>query len=103
MKGLSGMVKQAQQLQAKMAALQEELGHRTVEATSGGGMVTVTVNGKQELLSLIIEPDILKDEDRELIQDLVLAAVNEGLNRSREMVQNEMQKLTGGLNIPGLV
>ena len=103
MKGLSSMVKQAQQLQAKMAALQEELGHRTVEATSGGGMVTVTVNGKQELLSLVIEPDILKDEDRELIQDLVLAAVNEGLNRSREMVQNEMRNLTGGLNIPGLV
>lgn len=103
MKGISNMVKQAQQLQAKMAALQEELGQRTVEATSGGGMVTVTVNGKQELLSLAIEPGILKDEDPELIQDLIMAAVNEGLNRSRDMVQNEMQKLTGGLNIPGLV
>ncbi len=103
MKGLSNMVKQAQQLQSKMAALQEEMGHRTVEAASGGGMVTVVVNGKQELLSLAIEPEILKDEDPELIQDLILAAVNEGLNRSREMVQSEMQKLTGGLNIPGLV
>ena len=103
MKGLTDMVKQAQQLQSRMAALQEELGHRTVEATSGGGMVAVVVNGKQELLSLSIEPDILKDEDPELVQDLVLAAVNEGLNRSREMVQNEMKKLTGGLNIPGLM
>ena len=103
MKGLGNMVKQAQQLQSKMAALQEELGHRKVEASSGGGMVSVAVNGKQELLSLTIEPDILKEEDRELIQDLVLAAVNEGLNRSREMVQQEMAKLTGGLSIPGLM
>ena len=103
MKGLTNMVKQAQELQSKMAALQEELGQRTVEAASGGGMVSVVVNGKQELLSLAIEPEIIKDEDPELIQDLILAAVNEGLNRSREMVQNEMQKLTGGLNIPGLM
>ena len=103
MKGLTNMVKQAQQLQTKMAELQEELGTRTIEAASGGGMVTVVVNGKQELLSINIEPEILKDEDPELIQDLILAAVNEGLNRSREMVQNEMQKLTGGLNIPGLM
>ena len=103
MKGLGNMVKQAQQLQSKMAALQDELGHRKVEASSGGGMVSVVVNGKQELLTLTIEPDILKDEDQELIQDLILAAVNEGLNRSREMVQQEMAKLTGGLNIPGLM
>ena len=104
MKGLGDMMKQAQQLQTKMAALQEELGRRTVEATSGGGMVTVVVNGRQELLSLVIEPEVVADNDPEMLQDLILAAVNEGLNRSREMVQNEMRKLTGGLNlnIPGL-
>jgi len=104
MKGFGDMVRQAQQLQTKMAALQEELGRRIVEASSGGGMVTVKVNGRQELVSLVIEPEVVADNDPEMLQDLVLAAVNEGLNRSREMVQNEMRKITGGLNlnIPGL-
>ena len=102
MKGLQDLMKQAQQLQAKMAALQENLGRRTVEAAAGGGMVTVVVNGRQELLKLTIEPEVIVAEDRELLQDLILAAVNEGLNRSRELAQGEMRQLTGGLQVPGL-
>jgi DNA-binding YbaB/EbfC family protein len=102
MKGLQDLMKQAQQLQARMAALQEELGRRTVEAAAGGGMVTVVVNGRQELVKLTIEPEVIIAEDRELLQDLVLAAVNEGLNRSRDLAQGEMRQLTGGLQVPGL-
>lgn len=102
MKGMGNLMKQAQQLQGRIAALQEELGGRTVEATAGGGMVKVTVNGKQELVSLTIEKEVIDPEDKEMLEDLVAAAINEGLNRSREMVQSEMAKLTGGLNIPGL-
>lgn len=102
MKGMGNLMKQAQQLQGRIAALQEELGGRTVEATAGGGMVKVTVNGKQELVSLTIEKEVIDPEDKEMLEDLVAAAINEGLNRSREMVQTEMAKLTGGLNIPGL-
>jgi len=103
MKNIGDMVKQVQQLQTKMASLQEELGHLTVEATAGGGMVSVVVNGRQELVSLAIEPEVVSPNDLEMLQDLIQAAVNEGLNRSREMVQAEMKKLTGGLSIPGLV
>lgn len=102
MKGLGNIVKQAQQLQSQMAQLQEELAVRTVEGSSGGGMVRVVVNGKQELLSLVVEPEVIDPQDAEMLQDLILAAVNDGLNRSREMVQTEMQKLTGGMNIPGM-
>ena len=102
MKGMGNIMKQAQQLQGRIAALQEELGGRTVEATAGGGMVKVTVNGKQELVSLTVEKEVIDPDDKEMLEDLVAAAINEGLNRSREMVQSEMAKLTGGLNIPGL-
>ena len=102
MKNLGGLMKQAQQLQAKMQALQEELGRRTVAAQAGGGMVEAVVNGKQELLALKIDPEVANADDVEMLQDLILAAVNEALNRSREMVAQEMSKLTGGLGIPGL-
>lgn len=103
MKGIGGLMKQAQQLQSKIQALQEELGKRTVSAQAGGGMVEATVNGRQELLSLRIDPEVVSPEDVEMLQDLILAAVNEALNRSREMVAQEMAKLTGGLGIPGMM
>jgi nucleoid-associated protein EbfC len=101
-KDLSGMMKQAQKLQAKMMAMQEELGARTVSAQAGGGMVEAMVNGRQELLSLRIDPEVVVPEDVEMLQDLILAAINEALNRAREMMAAEMAKLTGGMQIPGL-
>ncbi|MGO8761460.1 MAG: YbaB/EbfC family nucleoid-associated protein [Desulfobaccales bacterium] len=102
MKDLSGMMKQAQKLQAKMMAMQAELGNRTVSAQAGGGMVEAVVNGRQELLTLRIDPEVVVAEDVEMLQDLIQAAINEALNRSREMMATEMSKLTGGMQIPGL-
>jgi len=95
-------MKQAQKLQSKMAEMQEELGRRTVSAQAGGGMVEATVNGRQELVSLRIDPEVANPDDIEMLQDLITAAINEALNRSREMVAQEMSKLTGGMQIPGL-
>ena len=102
MKNLSHLMKQAQKLQTKMAEMQAELSHRTVSAQAGGGMVEATVNGRQELVGLRIDPEVANAEDVEMLQDLILAAVNEALNRSREMMAQEMSKLTGGMQIPGL-
>ncbi len=96
------MMKQAQKLQAKMMAMQAELGNRTVSAQAGGGMVEAVVNGRQELLSLRIDPEVVAPDDVEMLQDLIQAAINEALNRSREMMAAEMAKLTGGMQIPGL-
>ncbi len=96
------MMKQVQKMQEEMARLQEELGNRTVESTAGGGAVKVVANGRQEVLSIEIKPDAVDPEDVEMLQDLILAAVNGALTQSREMVAKEMGKLTGGLNIPGL-
>jgi len=101
-KNLTGMMKQAQKLQAKMVEMQAELGNRTVSAQAGGGMVEAVVNGRQELLSLRIDPEVVVAEDVEMLQDLIQAAINEALNRSREMMATEMSKLTGGMQIPGL-
>ena len=100
--GMGNLFKQAQQMQQKMARLQEELGQRTVEASVGGGMVSVTVNGKNEVLSLKIEPQVVDPDDVEMLEDLVLAGVNEALRKSQEMISDEMSKLTGGMKIPGL-
>ena len=97
------MMKQAQQLQSKMLKMQEELAERTVETSAGGGMVKVVANGKQQILSLEIEKEVVDPDDVEMLQDLVLAAVNEALSKSQEMVAAEMSKLTGGLNIPGIM
>jgi hypothetical protein len=102
MKNIGNMMKQAQKLQSKMLEMQEELGNRTVKAQVGGGMVEVVANGRQELLALKIDPEVVNPEDTEMLQDLILAAVNDALNRSREMVSDEMAKLTGGMKIPGL-
>jgi DNA-binding YbaB/EbfC family protein len=95
-------MKEAQKLQARMAAMQEEVAKRKVDATAGGGMVTVEANGKQELTAIKIDPEVVNRDDVSMLEDLVLAACNEALRKSRELVQQELGKLTGGLKIPGL-
>jgi DNA-binding YbaB/EbfC family protein len=100
--GFGNMMKQAQKLQEQMMALQEEVGRKKVEATAGGGMVTVEANGKQEIVSIKIDPEVVSKDDVQMLEDLVLAACNEALRKSRELVTQEMGKLTGGLKIPGL-
>ncbi|MCD4721770.1 MAG: YbaB/EbfC family nucleoid-associated protein [Desulfobacula sp.] len=102
MKNMNSMMKQAQKLQKKMLKTQAELATKTIEASSGGGMVKVIANGAQKIESIILEKEVVDPEDVEMLQDLVLAAVNDALNKSQEMVSSEMGKLTGGLNIPGL-
>jgi hypothetical protein len=99
---MKNLMKQAQQMQAKLAKAQEELKTREVEASSGGGMVTVRANGAQEILALQVEREIVNPDDIEMLQDLVRAAVNEALKKSREMMSEEMGKITGGMGIPGL-
>jgi DNA-binding YbaB/EbfC family protein len=101
---LGGLFRQAQELQEKIANAQQELGNRTVEASAGGGMVTAVVNGKLELVQIRIEPTLLEKPDAEMLQDLVVAAVNEGIRAARRLIEDEMGKLTGGLGIklPGL-
>lgn len=100
-KGFNPM-QQVKALQEKMAKIQEELGTKTVEATAGGGMVTAVVNGRQELISLKIDPQVVDPEDVEMLQDLIVAAVNDGLRKAQELATGEMSKLAGGLKIPGL-
>jgi DNA-binding YbaB/EbfC family protein len=100
--GLGNLVKQAQELQERLGQMQEEVGAKTVEGTAGGGMVTVVVNGRLQVLSLRIDPEVLKSGDAEMLQDLVVAAVNQGIRNAQEMMAEEMKKVTGGLKIPGL-
>ena len=102
MKGMGGIMKQAQKLQTQMLKLQEELAEREVEATAGGGMVKVVANGGQKVVSVTIDKEVVDPEDVEMLQDLVLAAVNDALNRAQEMVSEEMNKLTGGMSLPGM-
>ena len=102
MKGFGNMMKEAQKLQAQLEALREEVAKKKVEATAGGGMVTVEASGNQEIVSIKIDREVINPEDAEMLEDLVLAARNEALRKSREMVQAEMGKITGGLRIPGL-
>lgn len=102
MGNMQKMMKQVQKMQADMARLQEELVNRETEASAGGGMVTVVANGKQEISSIKIKPEAVDPEDVEMLEDLVLAAVNEALRKSQEMVAEEMNKITGGMKIPGL-
>lgn len=99
---MNKMLKEIQKMQARMAQAEEELRDKTVEATSGGGVIKVVVNGHQEVKSITIEPDVVDPEDVDMLQDLILAAINEGLRKSKEMANQEMVKLTGGLNIPGV-
>ena len=101
MKDMNGMMKQAQKLQKKMMKTQEELAGKTVEATAGGGMVKVVATGGQTVQSIEIDKEVVDPEDVEMLQDLVLAAVNDALKKAQEMMSSEMGKLTGGMNLPG--
>ncbi|HHY10583.1 MAG TPA: YbaB/EbfC family nucleoid-associated protein [Firmicutes bacterium] len=96
------MMRQVQKMQADLARVQEELEEKTVEGTAGGGVVTVVVNGHQEVQSVKIEPDAVDPEDVEMLEDLVLAAVNDGLRKAKELSGSEIEKVTGGLNLPGM-
>ncbi|MGH7263406.1 MAG: YbaB/EbfC family nucleoid-associated protein [Candidatus Rokuibacteriota bacterium] len=104
MKGFGNLVKEAQKLQAQLEALKEEVGKRKVEASAGGGMVVVEANGNQEVLSVKIDREVITPDDPQMLEDLVLAAVNEALRKAREMVAGEMAKIAGGIGgkIPGL-
>ena len=102
MANLNEMMKQAQQLHAKLTRIQEETGAKTVEASAGGGMVTASVNGRLEVTALKIEPAVVESGDLEMLQDLVVAAVNEGIRKAQKMVADEVGKIAGGLKIPGL-
>ena len=99
---MNEMLRQAQLMQKKMAKMQEEMGRREFEASAGGGMVTVRVNGDQEILAVSIEPAAIDPKDVEMLQDLVAAATNEVLKKAKEAMQGEMAQLTGGLKIPDL-
>lgn len=101
-KGMGNMLKQAQKLQSKIFKLQDQLADRTVETTVGGGMVKAVANGKQELLSIKIEPEVVDPNDVQMLQDLIVAAVNDVLKKAQEMVTEEMTRLTGGFKIPGI-
>ena len=103
MKGMGNMMKQAQKLQSKMLKLQDELAEKTVEASAGGGMIKAVANGRQQIVAITIEKEVVDPDDVEMLQDLVLAAVNDALNKAQEMVSQEMGKLTGGFNIPGMM
>ena len=103
MKGMGNMMKEAQKLQARMLKMQEELAEKTVESAVGGGMIKVVANGRNQVVSIRIEKEVVNPEDVEMLQDLILAAVNDALTKSQEMVAAQMSKLTGGLNIPGLI
>lgn len=97
---MNKMMKQVQTMQKKMAKIQEEMAEKEVSASAGGGAVTATVNGKQELLSVNIDKEVVDPEDVEMLQDLVLTAVNEALTKAQEMMTEEMNKVTGGMNMP---
>jgi nucleoid-associated protein EbfC len=99
---LGNIMKQAKKMQEKIGQLQQELEKRTIEAQAGGGMVKVVVNGKFEIISLKIEKEVVNPEDLEMLQDLIVAAVNEGVRKAQEMTSQEMAKITGGLSIPGM-
>ena len=102
MNNLGNIMKQAKKMQERIGQMQQELEIRTIEAQAGGGMVKVVVNGKFEIVSLKIEKDVVNPEDIEMLQDLIVAAVNEGIRKAQEMASEEMAKITGGLNIPGM-
>ena len=97
---INSLMKQAQQMQERMKKLQEEAGNKTVEASSGGGMVTVVANGRQEVLSIKIDKSVVDPNDVEMLQDLVSAAVNEALRKSQELMKEEMGRLTSGMGLP---
>lgn len=99
---MNTMIRQAQKMQEQMAEKQEELAVREFQGSAGGGMVDVTMNGKREITSLIIKPDVVDTDDIEMLQDLITAAVNETYRQVEEITNEEMEKITGGLNVPGM-
>lgn len=101
--GMGNLMKQAQKMQSKIVKIQEEMAEKTIEGSAGGGMVTVVANGKQEIVSIRLEPEVVDPEDMEMLEDMVVAAVNEALKKSQEMVAEAMSAITGGMNIPGLM
>ena len=100
--GIGNMMKQVQQMQAKMEAIQAELEQTEVDGTSGGGMVKVVANGKQDIVSVTIDPEVVDPEDVEMLQDLILAAISQARTKAQELQSEKMAGLTGGLNIPGM-
>lgn len=100
--GFSGLLEQAQKMQERLKAIQEEAGRKTFDGSAGGGMVTVTANGMQEILAVRIDPSVIADGDAEMLQDLIVAATNNALQVAREQMASSMAQLTGGMNIPGL-
>ncbi len=101
--GMGNLLKQAQEMQARIAKIQEELGHKTVTGSAGGGMVQVTVNGQLNLTAIKIDASVVNTNEREMLEDLILAAVNDGMRKARDMVSAEMTKVTGGFKVPGLM
>ena len=99
---LGDIVKQAQELQERLGRIQEEAAGKTVEASAGGGMVTVVVNGRLEVLEVRIDPDVVKNGDRDMLQDLIVAAVNQAIRAAQAMMAEQMKQVTGGLKIPGM-
>ncbi|MCK8826695.1 YbaB/EbfC family nucleoid-associated protein [Natroniella acetigena] len=99
---MNKMMKQVQKMQGQMAKVQDELAEKTIEASAGGGVVTVVANGKQEIIDIRIDPDAVDPDDTEMLEDLILAAVNEAMREVQDLASKEMGKLTGGMNIPGL-
>jgi nucleoid-associated protein EbfC len=100
--GMGNLLKQAQEMQSRMAKMQEELAQKTVDGSAGGGMVRVTVNGQLALMTIKIDPTVINSEEKEMLEDLIMAAVNDGMRKARDMASTEMSKITGGLKIPGL-
>jgi DNA-binding YbaB/EbfC family protein len=100
--GMGNLLKQAQEMQSRMAKIQEELAQKTVDGSAGGGMVRVTVNGQLALTAIKIDPTVINAEEKEMLEDLVMAAINDGMRKARDMASSEMSKITGGLKIPGL-
>jgi DNA-binding YbaB/EbfC family protein len=103
MNNFQNLLKQAQKMQARVSQMQAELADRRVEASSGGGMVTAIVNGRQELVALKLEREVVNPEDVEMLEDLILAAVNEAMGRAGDLAAEEMKKITGGMSLPGLL
>ncbi len=101
--GMGDLLKQAQEMQGRIAKIQEELGQKTVEGSAGGGMVQVTINGQFNLTAVKIEPSVINPAEKEMLEDLIVAAVNDGMRKARDMVSTEMSKITGGFKIPGLM
>lgn len=99
---MGNLMKQAQEMQERLGKIQEEAETKTVEASAGGGMVTITANGGMKITKIVIDPEVLKSEDPEMLQDLLVAATNEALRKAKELMAEEVKGLTGGMGIPGM-